>query len=140
MSKPSREAQNLSWLMTNFVERVVGTLHTLVVSADGLPLAVSDGLDRTRADQLSAVVSGLSSIADGAARHFGGGSVIQTIVEMDKGFLFVMAVNDGSSLAVLASVDGDIGLIGYEMALLVARAGDVLTPAVRAELQASLPR
>jgi uncharacterized protein len=140
MSKPSREAQNLSWLMTNFVERVVGTLHTLVVSADGLPLAVSDGLDRAMADQLSAVVSGLSSIADGAARHFGGGAVTQTVVEMDKGFLFVMAVNDGSSLAVLASADGDIGLIGYEMALLVARAGDVLTPAVRAELQASLPR
>lgn len=51
-----------------------------------------------------------------------------------------MAVSDGSCLAVLASTDCEIGLIGYEMALLVARAGDMLTPAVRAELQASLPR
>ncbi len=140
MTKPSREAQNLSWLMTNFVERVVGTLHTLLVSADGLPLAMSDGLDRVRADQLSAVVSGLSSLADGAARNFGGGAVTQTVVEMEKGFLFVMAVSDGSCLAVLAPADCDVGLIGYEMALLVTRAGDVLTPAVRAELQASLPR
>jgi len=34
----------------------------------------------------------------------------------------------------------DIGLVGYEMALLVSRTGDVLTPSLRAELQASLPR
>jgi predicted regulator of Ras-like GTPase activity (Roadblock/LC7/MglB family) len=140
MTRPSREAQNLGWLMTNFVARVDGAIHTLVVSSDGLPLAVSDGLDRVRANQLSAVVSGLSSLAEGAARHFGGGAVTQTVVEMDRGFLFVMAVGDGSCLATLASSDCDVGLVGYEMALLVARAGDALTPAVRAELQASLPR
>jgi predicted regulator of Ras-like GTPase activity (Roadblock/LC7/MglB family) len=49
-----------------------------------------------------------------------------------------MAVSDGSSLAVLASPDSDIGLVGYEMALLVDRTGDVLTPALRTELQGSL--
>jgi len=57
-----------------------------------------------------------------------------------RGFLFVMAISDGSVLAVLASSDCDMGLIGYEMALLVERAGDVLTPALRAELQNALPR
>jgi predicted regulator of Ras-like GTPase activity (Roadblock/LC7/MglB family) len=51
-----------------------------------------------------------------------------------------MAISDGSVLAVLASSDCDMGLIGYEMALLVERAGDVLTPALRAELQNALPR
>ena len=71
---------------------------------------------------------------------FEGGSVTQTVVEMVRGFLFVMAISDGSVLAVLASSDCDMGLIGYEMALLVERAGDVLTPALRAELQNSLPR
>jgi predicted regulator of Ras-like GTPase activity (Roadblock/LC7/MglB family) len=60
------------------------------------------------------------------------------VVEMERGFLFIMAVSDGSSLAVLASPDSDIGLVGYEMALLVDRAGTVLTPALRAELQGSL--
>ncbi len=140
MTKLSKEAQDLGWLMTSFVERVDGSIHTLVVSSDGLPLAASDGFDPTRADQLAAVVSGLSSLADGAARHFGGGAVLQTVVEMERGFVFVMAVNDGSCLAVLAAPDCDIGLVGYEMALLVARAGDVLTPALRAELQATLPR
>ena len=66
--------------------------------------------------------------------------VTQTVVEMVRGFLFVMAISDGSVLAVLASSDCDMGLIGYEMALLVERAGDVHTPALRAELQNALPR
>jgi len=58
---------------------------------------------------------------------------------MERGFLIVMLVSDGSCLAVLASTTCDIGLVGYEMALLVARTGDVLTPQLRAELQAALP-
>lgn len=136
----SQAAQNLNWLITNFVDRVPGVAHTVVVSADGLLLAVSSGFPRDRADQLAAVASGLSSLTQGAARIFEGGTVTQTVVEMVRGFLFVMAISDGSALAVLASSDCDMGLIGYEMALLVERAGDVLTPALRAELQSSLPR
>ena len=140
MAQLSREAQNLNWLVQNFVKKVPGVIHTIVVSADGLLMALSDDLDRATADQLSAVASGLSSLTQGAARYFGGGSVNQTVVEMEKGFLFVMSISDGSVLAVLATLQSDIGLVGYEMALLVARAGDVLTPAIRAELQAALPR
>jgi uncharacterized protein len=50
-----------------------------------------------------------------------------------------MAISDGSCLTVLAAASCDVGVVGYEMALLVARAGDVLTPSLRAELQAALP-
>lgn len=140
MSELSQAAQNLNWLITNFVDRVPGVAHTVVVSSDGLLLAVSNGFPRDRADQLAAVASGLSSLTQGAARIFEGGAVTQTVVEMVRGFLFVMAISDGSVLAVLASSDCDMGLIGYEMALLVERAGDVLTPSLRAELQNALPR
>ena len=136
----SKEAQNLNWLVSNFARSVPGAAHAIVVSADGLLMAVSERLDRARADQLAAVASGVSSLTQGAANIFGGGKVTQTIVEMEKGFLLVMAVSDGSCLAVLAAPSCDIGLIGYEMALLVARTGEVLTPELRAELQAALPR
>jgi predicted regulator of Ras-like GTPase activity (Roadblock/LC7/MglB family) len=140
VSELSQAAQNLNWLITSFVDKVPGVAHTVVVSSDGLLLAVSNGFPRDRADQLAAVASGLSSLTQGAARIFEGGTVTQTVVEMVRGFLFVMAISDGSVLAVLASSDCDMGLIGYEMALLVERAGDVLTPALRAELQSTLPR
>jgi predicted regulator of Ras-like GTPase activity (Roadblock/LC7/MglB family) len=136
----SKEAQNLNWLVSNFAKSVPGAAHAIVLSADGLLMAVSERLDRARADQLAAVASGLASLTQGAAKIFGGGQVTQTIVEMEKGLLFVMSVSDGSCLAVLASPSCDIGLVGYEMALLVARTGEVLTPELRAELQAALPR
>jgi uncharacterized protein len=140
MTQLSREAQNLNWLVSNFAKSVPGAAHAIVLSADGLLMAVSERLDRARADQLAAVASGLASLTQGAARIFTGGTVTQTVVEMENGFLLVMAVSDGSCLAVLAAPSCDIGLIGYEMALLVARTGEVLTPELRAELQAALPR
>jgi predicted regulator of Ras-like GTPase activity (Roadblock/LC7/MglB family) len=140
MTQLSKEAQNLNWLVSNFSRSVPGAAHAIVLSADGLLMAVSERLDRARADQLAAVASGLASLTQGAARIFGGGTVTQTVVEMEKGFLLVMSVSDGSCLAVLAAPSCDIGLIGYEMALLVARTGEVLTPQLRAELQAALPR
>ena len=42
---------------------------------------------------------------------------------MQRGLLLVMAISDGSSLAVLAAADCDMGLVAYEMALLVERVG-----------------
>ncbi len=76
----------------------------------------------------------------GAARLLQAGEVNQTVVEMARGLMFVMTISDGSCLAALAAPSCDVGLVGYEMALLVMRAGDVLTPQLRAELQAALPR
>lgn len=131
MSTPGHPAQDLNWLVTNFAVRVPGVAHTIVVSSDGLPLAFSDGFPQEWADQLAAVASGLTSLTQGAARIFQGGGVVQTMVEMEGGVLVVMTISHGASLAVLASPDCDMGLIAYEMSLLVERAGRMITPASR---------
>jgi uncharacterized protein len=123
--------QDLNWLITNFVEQVPSAAHAIVVSSDGLPMAHSHGLPPDRVDQLAAVTSGLTSLTQGGARVFEGGRVIQTMVDMQRGLLIVMAISDGSSLAVLAAADCDTGLVAYEMTLLVERVGSVLTPAMR---------
>jgi predicted regulator of Ras-like GTPase activity (Roadblock/LC7/MglB family) len=131
VSPLTSSAQDLNWLITNFVERVPAVAHAIVVSADGLPLAFSAGFPEDRADQLAAVTSGLTSLTQGAARVFEAGSVIQTVVEMEAGLLLVMAISNGSSLAVLAASDCDMGLVAYEMTLLVERVGRALTPGPR---------
>ncbi|WP_125775440.1 roadblock/LC7 domain-containing protein [Antribacter gilvus] len=135
----STEATNFGWLLDNFVRTVPGSRHTLVVSADGLLMAMSDQLERTSADQLAAIVSGMSSLTRGAARQLNGGNVRQAIVEMDNGFLFLMNVSNGSVLGVVAEATCDIGLIGYEMALLVSRTEATLTPQLIAEMRGNLP-
>lgn len=124
-------SRQLDWLVDDFARRIAGVTQALVVSGDGLRLAASAGVDPELADQLSAVASGLVSLTRGAAQCFRAEPVRQTIVEMGGGYLFVTAVADGSALAVFADPTCDIGMVGYEMTLLVARVGQLLTPAVR---------
>ena len=135
MSPLARPVQDLNWLITNFVERVASVAHAIVVSADGLPMAFSNGFPPDRVDQLAAVTSGLTSLTQGAARVLEGGPVSQTVVEMERGLLLVMSISDGSSLAVLAAADCDMGLVAYEMALLVEQVGRALTPDMRGVLR-----
>ncbi len=139
MTAMSPEAANFNWLLDNFVKSVAGVRHTLVVSADGLLMAMSDELDRTSGDQLAAIVAGLSSLTRGAARQLRCGDVRQSIIEMDTQFLFLMSISDGSVLAVMADATCDVGLVGYEMALLVSRTEATLTPQLISEMRARLP-
>ena len=140
MSGLSAEASNVNWLVSDFVEKVPGVSDAIVVSADGLLMAKSHGVDRDTADRFAAVASGLNGLAYGAAGRFGGGAVNEVIVEMEHCFMFVTGISDGSSLAVITASECDVGLVGYEMAVLVEKAGTVMTPEIRAELQAALPR
>ena len=116
----------LDWLLDDLVDRVPAAQHAVVLSADGLLIGASAGLPRDDAEHLSAVAAGFQSLARGAGRHFKGGGVRQTIVEMDHAFLFITAAGKGACLAVLCAADADIGVIAYEMAMLVARVGQNL--------------
>jgi hypothetical protein len=139
VSIPTTEAADFGWLLDSFVAGVPGVRHTLAVSADGLLMAMSRDLDRTSGDQLAAIVSGMSSLTRGAARQLAGGEVRQAVVEMDDVFLLLMSVSDGSVLAVVADPGCDVGLVGYEMALLVSRAEAALTPQLVSQMRAQLP-
>src|SRR5512135_376385 len=99
--------QDLNWLITSFTARVADVAHAIVVSADGVPLAVSQYLPEVFAGQLAAITSGLISLMQGAARIFEAGLATQALVEMQGGLLLVMAISDGSCLAVLAGPDCD---------------------------------
>ena len=136
----SQTARDFNWLINAFTERVPGVTHAVVVSSDGMLVAMSDHLPRDSADQLAAVTSGLLSVTSGAARIFDGDDVRQTVVEMGRGYYLVMSIRDGSILAALAGKEADVGVVGYEMAKLAKQAGEYLTPALRAELQRSLPK
>jgi len=65
----------------------------------------------------------VQSLASGAGQHFGVGQVRQTIIELEQALLFVTAAGHGSCLAVLCPAYADAGLVAYEMAMLVKRAG-----------------
>jgi predicted regulator of Ras-like GTPase activity (Roadblock/LC7/MglB family) len=85
MPQLSAEARDLNWLVGNFANRTPGMAHAMVVSADRLPVAVSDRLDQPKADRLAAIASELASLTQGSAGCIDGGLVKQTVVEMDRG-------------------------------------------------------
>jgi predicted regulator of Ras-like GTPase activity (Roadblock/LC7/MglB family) len=140
MQTMDTEYRNLNWIVTRFAERVPDVAEAVVVSSDGLLIAMSDGLDRAGGDRLAAVAAGLISVAHGAGQPLDGGPVNQIIIEMERALLLTMAISDGSSLAVTATRPCDIGLIAYEMAVLIEKMGTGLTPQLIAELQQALPR
>lgn len=136
MAQPT-STRDLAWLLDDLVERVAEIKQAVVLSADGLLIAASRGLNREDAEHLSALASGFQSLARGAGRHFGAGTVRQTIIEMDTLFLFVTAAGQRANLAVLGSENSDVGLIAYEMAMLVTRVGKYLTTPSRAGIGAT---
>jgi predicted regulator of Ras-like GTPase activity (Roadblock/LC7/MglB family) len=126
---------DITWLVNDLVDRVAQVQQAVVLSHDGLLIAKSAGLNREDAEHLSAVAAGMHGLARGAGRRFNRGTVRQTIIEMESGFLFVTAGGNGACIAVLASEHADVGLIAYEMEMLVARVGQYLSTPVRAAVR-----
>jgi predicted regulator of Ras-like GTPase activity (Roadblock/LC7/MglB family) len=133
----TKQSANLTWLLDDLVERVPTANQAVVLSADGLMLGASAAMDREDAEHLSAMAAGFQSLAKGASRHFEAGPVRQTVVEMEEAFLFVTAAGQGACLAVLASADADLGLIAYEMAMLVTRVGQTMAAPERSVMTPS---
>ncbi|MCO5969668.1 MULTISPECIES: roadblock/LC7 domain-containing protein [Actinoallomurus] len=128
-------AGELNWLLDSLVNRVAQVRQAVVLSSDGLLVGASAGLTREDAEHLSAVAASFQSLARSAGRQFGGGGVRQTIVEMDNAFLFVTAAGSGACLAVLAGADADVGMIAYEMAMLVKRVGQHMSTLPRSAVE-----
>jgi uncharacterized protein len=124
--------RDLDWLVTDFTRRVPDVAHAVVVSADGVLLARSQDLPPAFAEQFALITCGLASLMQGAARIFEAGGPTQGLVEMAGGLMLVKVISDGSSLAVLASLQCDTDLVSYEVTLLVEAVGEALTPAARA--------
>jgi len=115
--------QELSWLLDDLSARVDDIEHAVILSRDGLAIAASQALSREHAVHLAALAAGVQSLARGAGEHFSLGDVRQTIIELEQAFLFVTAAGFGSCLAVMCPATADAGLVAYEMAMLVKRAG-----------------
>ncbi len=132
------DLQRFHWLLQQFVANTAGALEATAVSSDGFLLASSSGPGLKNGEQLAAVTAGLVSLTRGASEMFAMGDVEQVLIEMTHGHVFISTISDGSALAVLADKRADLGLVGYEMMLMVDRVGSVLSPEVLHHLKNTL--
>jgi predicted regulator of Ras-like GTPase activity (Roadblock/LC7/MglB family) len=142
MSTESQElshgVRDVNWLLDNFVRQTTGVEQAVAVSSDGLLMAISAQLQRSEADRLAAMISGMTSLAFSASRLLGKGALRQVITEFNNGYLLVSSISGGSCLGVVTPAGCDLGLVGYEATMLVQRIGALLTPELVIELKASL--
>jgi predicted regulator of Ras-like GTPase activity (Roadblock/LC7/MglB family) len=117
-------AHDLDRLISGFAERVPGVVRAQVASSDGVPVAAS-GQAHPGQDRLAAITSGLIGLATAAVRVADGGAFTQAVVAMEQGTLVIMAIDDGSSLAVLATAAADLDEVAYEMTILTEQAGRI---------------
>ncbi|MER7845560.1 roadblock/LC7 domain-containing protein [Kitasatospora sp. NPDC096077] len=130
----SATERDLDWLLENLLAATPGTRHALVLSADGLKLCHTAGLSADQADQLSAIASGLQSLAHGASIEFGDGTggVRQSMTEFHGGILCIVAAGEGAHLAVVTDDDADVGVVGHNMHGLIEQIGIHLSAPARA--------
>jgi hypothetical protein len=131
----SQEAKTFNWLLDSFTTNTAGVTEAIAVSSDGLLIAMSSIRDRANAERLAAVVSGMTSLAGGAASWYGLGSLNRVIIDMSDGYLLITAISAGSVLGVIADRTANLGTVAYEMTLFATRAGAALTPTLIAELK-----
>jgi uncharacterized protein len=134
----SPDAEAFMWLLDTFTSTTAGVLGAVAVSSDGLLVAVSSIDNRANADRLAAVVSGMASLATGAAHGYALGLLNRVVVDMSEGYLLISALGSGSVLGVVAERSTDVATAAYEMTLFATRAGSRLTPALILELRAAI--
>ena len=134
----SRQYNDLTFLVDNFVSQTFGVTAALAVSADGIKLVGSSGMPTAVADQFGAIASGLASLTLAAAHCFSEQTVHRVVIEMEHSYLLIANIAHGSVLGVAASKDSDMGMVGYEVAMFAERVGRVLTPELIAECKNSL--
>jgi predicted regulator of Ras-like GTPase activity (Roadblock/LC7/MglB family) len=134
----SESALDFTWLLAKFAHETAGVIDVIAVSSDGLLMAVAGDADRASSDRLSAIVSGMVSLAVGAGLSYGLGALNKVIVDAENGYLVVMAMGAGALLGVVADRGASLATVAYEAALFINRTNGLLNPQLIMELKSSV--
>jgi predicted regulator of Ras-like GTPase activity (Roadblock/LC7/MglB family) len=118
--------RDVDWLLDHLVGQVAGARYAIVLSDDGLVISQSKEIDREDAERLAAIATGQQSLARGVGEVFGGGGVLQIIVELANFWLFISAAGHGTHLAVLADQEVEAEVMAEAMHTLVLQVGQHL--------------
>ncbi|MEU6083810.1 roadblock/LC7 domain-containing protein [Streptomyces sp. NPDC047108] len=119
---------DMDWMLKDLAESVPQVRYVVLLSSDGLCMA-QYLTERDTADRIAAIGSGLQSLSVAVAQEFphSDGRMRMVVIEVNGGFMYLLAAGSGAHLAVLADEGVDAGLVGQHMRDLVARIGAHLT-------------
>jgi predicted regulator of Ras-like GTPase activity (Roadblock/LC7/MglB family) len=119
---------NFDWMLKELADGVPGIAMIVVLSADGLRIARHGG-DPDTADRVAAACAGLQSLATAVAQEIptSEGEMNMVLIEMDRGYFYMMSAGANAYLAVLADMICEPGTMTNRMRDLVVRIGAHLT-------------
>jgi predicted regulator of Ras-like GTPase activity (Roadblock/LC7/MglB family) len=123
-----QQRANFDWMLKDLADGVPGIQQIVVLSADGLRIARYGG-DPDAADRVAAACAGLQSLAGAVASEIPGsdGRMKMVIIEINRGYFYLMAAGANAYLAVLSDVVAEPGMMSNRMRDLVVRIGAHLT-------------
>ncbi|MFF0790221.1 roadblock/LC7 domain-containing protein [Streptomyces spiralis] len=123
-----QQRANFDWMLKQLHDSVPGIEMIVVLSADGLRIARYGG-EPDSADRVAAACAGLQSLASAVAVEIPGsdGRMKLVIIEIDRGYFYLMSAGANAYLAVLADVRTEPGTMSAHMRDLVVRIGSHLT-------------
>ncbi|MFI9153343.1 roadblock/LC7 domain-containing protein [Streptomyces sp. NPDC053367] len=123
-----QQRANFDWMLKELADGVPGIAMIVVLSADGLRIARHGG-DPDTADRVAAACAGLQSLANAVAQEIptSEGEMNMVLIEMDRGYFYMMAAGANAYLAVLADMICEPGMMSNRMRDLVVRIGAHLT-------------
>ncbi|GHE64183.1 dynein regulation protein LC7 [Streptomyces spiralis] len=123
-----QQRANFDWMLKQLHDSVPGIEMIVVLSADGLRIARYGG-EPDSADRVAAACAGLQSLASAVAVEIPGsdGRMKLVVIEIDRGYFYLMSAGANAYLAVLADVRTEPGTMSAHMRDLVVRIGSHLT-------------
>ncbi|MFI8188959.1 roadblock/LC7 domain-containing protein [Streptomyces sp. NPDC085946] len=119
---------NFDWILKQLYDGVPGIEMIVVLSADGLRIARYGG-DPDAADRLAAACAGVQSLSTAVAQELPGsdGEMKLVVIEIDRGYFYLMSAGANAYLAVLSDVRCEPGRMSAMMRDLIVRIGSHLT-------------
>ena len=133
------QAWSLRQSLEEYAAQAPGVLQAVVVSEDGLLLAMSANLSRDDCDRFAAITSAMTSLAVGAARTYDLGSMNKLVVDLDRAYLLLGAFGSRAWLGVMARRDADLGDLARHIASFVQRTAPRLTVSLTVEDKKASP-
>ena len=121
------QAWSLRQSLEEYAAHSPGVMQAVVVSEDGLLLAMSANFSRDDCDRFAAITSAMTSLAIGAARTYDLGSMNKLVVDLDRAYLLLGAFGSRAWLGVIARRDADLGDLARQIASFVERTAPRLT-------------
>ncbi|MGI5214922.1 roadblock/LC7 domain-containing protein [Plantactinospora sp. CA-290183] len=115
-------------MIDQFARETHGVTGALLLAADGLVIATSDGFPRDEADKTAACASTLMSTANALGTEFAAGELDMMQFRTPNLHFLFMGVADRAALAVLANKNCSLSVVGNEMRRLVTAVGQRLNP------------